>query len=59
MSVSCLLVSFFLWRVENVIRRILYFGSTGPVDSEFNQDVIFLKLLDQFHGSTLHRRTNG
>ena len=59
MSVSCLLGSVFLWRVEYVFRWTLFFGSTGPVDQGFNQDEIFLTLSDQFRGSTLQRRTNG
>lgn len=59
MSFSCLFVSVFSWRVEYFFRWTLNYGSTGPVDQGFNQDEIFLTLLDQFRRSTLHRRTNG
>lgn len=59
MGVTCFIASVFSWWVGYVFRWTLNHGSTGPVDQRFDQDEIFLTLLDQFRGSTLHRRTNG
>lgn len=59
MSICCLFVSVFWRRVKYIFRWTFNYESTGPVNQGFDQGEIFLTLLDQFRGSTLHRRKNG